>query len=212
MTTFHLIRHGTTAWVDQQLLHGITDIPLNENGLRQAQKAAQAMRGISAQHLFTSPLSRALQTAQVIGEMTGLTPQPLPGLKEINFGWMEGRKIRDDAQHSYPAWVRQMDHQWMSLVRLLSGESLGHFKRRIAREWQNILALSEGQDAFIVAHSGVLSALLTILFGDAYLGEDLYYILYPCSITEFTLDETGRANLVRLNEHAHLGEWYPHAH
>ena len=91
MTTYYLVRHGTTAWVDQQRLHGITDIPLNDNGLRQAQCTAEAMRDIQAVHLFSSPLARAMQTAQAIGEKVQLTPSARrPGLIEINFGWMEG--------------------------------------------------------------------------------------------------------------------------
>ncbi|HUV15914.1 MAG TPA: histidine phosphatase family protein, partial [Pelolinea sp.] len=77
-----LVRHGTTEWVDKHVLHGITDIPLNENGLRQARETARALKSIKASHMYTSPLSRCLQTAEIIGEQADLKPVMLDGLKE----------------------------------------------------------------------------------------------------------------------------------
>ena len=58
MRTFYLVRHGTTEWVENRILHGITDIPLNESGMKQAQAAGRALAGIDASRLYTSTLSR----------------------------------------------------------------------------------------------------------------------------------------------------------
>lgn len=65
MAISYFIRHGTTDWVDQQILHGITDIPLNRLGLQQAKKTAQVMKDIQARHLFIRPLLQAMKTAEI---------------------------------------------------------------------------------------------------------------------------------------------------
>ncbi len=212
MATYYLIRHGTTAWVDQQLLHGVTDIPLNDNGLRQAAKTAEALKGIRVSRLLSSPLTRAMQTAGIIGQAVGLSPQPVEGLKEIDFGWMEGKKIRDDTIEDYPVWLERLDHYWMCFIRLTSGESQSRFRKRIEREWKLIRESLPDEDAIIVCHSGVLTVILELSIGHTYRGNKSYYITYPCSITEIKADSSGRYQLVRLNDHAHLSEWYPDAH
>ena len=209
MTTFYLVRHGTTAWVDQQKLHGITDIPLNDNGLRQAAKTAEAIKGVPAKHLLSSPLSRAMQTAEIIGRAASLTPEARRGLIEIDFGWKEGKKTLDDTDPSIPPIVEKLDHYWLCLIRLVSGESQGHFKERIRREWDAIRSYAGGENTIIVAHAGVLGVILEACFGDAYRGNYSYYVTYPGSISEIEVGTEGQYKLVRLNDYSHLKEWYP---
>ncbi|BBB47310.1 histidine phosphatase family protein [Pelolinea submarina] len=209
MTTYYLVRHGTTAWVDQQRLHGITDIPLNDNGLRQAQRTAEAMRDIRAVHLFSSPLSRAMQTAQAIGEKVHLTPSPRPGLTEINFGWMEGRTIEDDLDAHKPKIVYLYEHHRLNLIRFLSGDSKRGFQKRVVQEWHNILDETRGEDSIIVAHSGVLDVILVECFGPPRDSLLPFYSIHPCSITTIEVDEGGNPLLVEMDNHAHLQEWYP---
>lgn len=212
MATYYLIRHGTTAWVDRQLLHGVTDIPLNDNGLRQAAKTAEALKGLRVQHLLSSPLSRAMQTAELIGQAVGLTPEPRAGLIEINFGWMEGKQIHDDTMGDHSILQEKIDHYWLSFIRLVSGESLNRFRKRVINEWNAIRDSLPDEDAIIVCHSGVLTAILEYCFGNAYRGSKPYYITHPCSITEIKTVDNRCYQLVRLNDHSHLKEWYPDEH
>jgi broad specificity phosphatase PhoE len=212
LTTFYLVRHGTTAWVEKQLLHGVTDIPLNDNGLRQAAKAAEALKGVSAKHLLCSPLSRAMQSAEAIGQSVGLTPELRQGLIEINFGWKEGRKTLDDTDPNIPPVIEKLDHYWLCLIRLVSGESQGHFRERIRREWEAIRSDAGEENTIIVSHAGVLSVILELCFGAAYRGSYSYYVTYPCSISEIAIDADGQCKLVRLNDYSHLKEWYPDGH
>jgi broad specificity phosphatase PhoE len=211
LATLYLIRHGTTDWVDQQILHGVTDIPLNENGLKQAARTAEALKGIQAKYLFSSPLTRAMQTAEIIGRSINLIPQPVQGLIEIDFGWREGKRVHDDTIDGYPPILERLDHYWLCFIRFLSGESQGEFKKRVKEEWRTLQASISDENALIVCHSGVLSAILEQCFGNNYRGEMSYYISYPCSITEIKTDGNGHYELVRLNDYSHLSEWYPHA-
>ncbi len=210
MTKYYLVRHGTTAWVDQQILHGITDIPLNKKGFQQAREVADALRKIRAKKLYSSPLQRAMQTAEIIAETTDLQTVPLEGLTEIDFGWMEGKQIRDDIQQDYHPLIQKIDHCWMRIVRAVSGESQKHFMKRIAQTWHLIQQQSQGQDTIIIGHSGVLSQILMECFGDAYLNQKSYYALKPCSITEFHIDSNGSVNLIRLDDSSHLKEFGSH--
>ena len=95
LKTLLLVRHGTTEWVDNNILHGITDIPLNENGLRQAREVAEALKNVPASHLYSSSLTRCMQTAQAIAAKVHLEPVPMDGLKEMDFGWLEGKPLMD---------------------------------------------------------------------------------------------------------------------
>jgi broad specificity phosphatase PhoE len=209
LTTYYLVRHGTTAWVDKQLLHGVTDVPLNENGLQQAQRTAEAMQDLHAEHLFSSPLSRAIKTADIIGEKVNLKPVPRQALGEINFGWMEGKLIDDDLRADKPRYVYLWNHHWLNFIRFISGDSKRSFHKRVVKEWQRILDDTREQDSIIVAHSGVLDVILTACFGLPKGSLLPYYGLHPCSITTIDVDEQGKPNLTKLNEHAHLKEWYP---
>jgi broad specificity phosphatase PhoE len=92
MTRFLLVRHGVTDWIEQELLHGISDIPLSEYGKNQAKLIAETFRGVKVDRLFSSSLSRAMQTAEEISKVTSLEIIPIEGLREMDFGWMEGKR------------------------------------------------------------------------------------------------------------------------
>lgn len=94
MTTLLLVRHGETEWNAARRIQGSTDIPLNEVGRAQARETAAALverlRGTTPA-LVSSDLSRARETAQIIGAALGL-PEPVlyPQLRERAYGVAEG--------------------------------------------------------------------------------------------------------------------------
>lgn len=208
MTTCYLVRHGTTAWLDGNILHGITDIPLNEEGLKQANKAAKALTGIKADLLFASPLSRTFQTAEIIGNELGLQPVPIEEVQELNFGWLEGTKFNENdfiQDSSFRFWFNQFRE---NIIRTISGESRKKFNNRVINGWQKILAQSTGRDFFLVAHSGVFNAILHYYFNNKFANNGDFYDIHPCAITELKIRENGKAELVRLDDHAHLKDWF----
>ncbi|MGZ3305814.1 MAG: histidine phosphatase family protein [Asticcacaulis sp.] len=87
---FFVLRHGQTDWNLQARLQGSTDIPLNDTGREQARQAAELLHGLGITRIVSSPLSRALETARIVGERLGLAPDIDGRLIERNFGLFEG--------------------------------------------------------------------------------------------------------------------------
>lgn len=85
----YLIRHGETKWNKRRLLQGITDLPLNENGIYVAKLTAKGLRDVKFDAVYSSPLKRAYETAQLVTE--GRYPiKTDKRLEEISFGIYEG--------------------------------------------------------------------------------------------------------------------------
>lgn len=207
MKTILLVRHGTTEWVDRHILHGITDIPLNENGLRQAREVAEALKSIPASHLYTSPLTRCMQTAQAIAARVNLQPVPLEGLKEMDFGWLEGKPFRDLTSQNIKPLVRFFDQYQHLFIRMISGESITHLRRRVLAAWQQILDENMGEISIVVGHSAVFNNILIHHFGKNFPKGMHYYSMRPCSIAEIEINDTDQAHLVRMDDISHLSEY-----
>jgi len=101
-TRIWLIRHAQSTWNAQGRWQGRADPPLSGRGRVEARALAEALRGEQLSLLFTSDLSRATETAACVGEASGLTPRPLPALRELDAGRWSGRTrseiVRDDAE------------------------------------------------------------------------------------------------------------------
>lgn len=91
----YIIRHGKTEMNRANVLQGRSDLPLNEEGVRQAEAAAEKLRGVAFSHVFTSPLARAVQTARIVAP--GTAPIVDDRLTEMDYGPYEGMDLKDPA-------------------------------------------------------------------------------------------------------------------
>ncbi len=106
------VRHGETAWNVDARIQGQLDVGLNETGRWQARRVGEALAGEAISAVYTSDLGRAHQTAQSIGEVTGVPVVPDEGLRERSFGIFEGKTFTEigryvfslgkEEQHAYP--------------------------------------------------------------------------------------------------------------
>jgi broad specificity phosphatase PhoE len=155
-----LARHGQT---DDNLepirAQGFSDTPLNEVGRRQAHQLAERLIGVQIRSLWCSDLSRAAETARIVGERIGLEPKPDRRLREGNRGAWEGRLFIDiaaDQPDVYAAWRRAGED-----FRFPGGESLREQSDRVAAALADIVATGE-LPALVVCHRGSIRVMLCL--------------------------------------------------
>jgi probable phosphoglycerate mutase len=155
-TRFCLVRHGETDWNVARRLQGHTDIDLNDQGKKQAQQMAHALKaiGLKFDALYTSDLMRAAKTAHAIEHLFGVNAIADAALRERHLGTLQGLTI-DDAQQLKPElWKihiqRDLEHD------LVGGESIKQFASRIHDALEKIRRLHEGQTILLVSHGGAL--------------------------------------------------------
>jgi broad specificity phosphatase PhoE len=93
--SFLCLRHGATDWNRQGRFQGRTDNPLNDDGIAQAHAAAEKLRAVELGHVVSSPLLRAVQTAEIIANVASKTVTLDRGLIELDFGSFEGKAVRE---------------------------------------------------------------------------------------------------------------------
>ncbi len=154
-----LARHGETADNAAHLIVGHRDPPLSDVGRAQAQALARAARDAGIASLWTSPLQRALQTAAVVGELTGVEPTVLPGLIESARGAWEGQPIDHIARQSPPLYAAFVSAD--PGFAFPGGESLRDQVQR-TRDALDIVAAGPSP-CLAVAHAGTIRAALIAL-------------------------------------------------
>ena len=93
--SFICLRHGATDWNRQGRFQGRTDNPLNDDGIAQAHAAAEKLRAVALGHVVSSPLLRAVQTAEIIANIASKSVTLEHGLIELDFGSFEGQVVRE---------------------------------------------------------------------------------------------------------------------
>ena len=140
---FYFMRHGETEWNKERRRIGQHDIPLNQTGISQAHRAADLLEEVPFDFIATSPLSRALQTAQIIQTKVKKPLKIMEGLKECQWGTKEG-EIK--TSHFWTdEWKKGMIFDGMEPYRL--------FRKRVLTAFHEIL--SAQKLVLIIAHSAV---------------------------------------------------------
>ena len=152
------IRHGETSWNVDARIQGHLDIPLNDAGLWQAERAGAALANEKFDAIYSSDLQRALVTAQAIGAATGCVVQPDAGLRERSFGSFEGRTfVEVEAEQPDKALLwRRRDPDFVPDG---GGESLHMLRSRIQHSVNRLAAAHIGGQIALVAHGGVMDIL-----------------------------------------------------
>jgi probable phosphoglycerate mutase len=161
MTEILLIRHGETDWNAARRLQGHLDIPLNEEGMRQAAALGAALADEPIDAIYASDLSRAVLTATPLAETRGLRVQTDPRLRERCYGAFEGLLYGEIGARYPEAWLafrtRDIDARFPQGER--PAETLREFSTRSLQAVRCIAARHVGQRIAIVAHGGVLECI-----------------------------------------------------
>ena len=208
-TRLVLVRHGRTASNAAGRIQGRADVPLDPTGLDEAHAVTRALRRFGAAALYTSPLSRARETADVIGRDLNLAPQVWDDLTEYDFGLMSERDLEEIATldprlyAELDAWLEAGRDDPMLRPEIPGVEPLDAFAARIAAFWTHVEAAHRGGTAIAVTHGGVLRGMFTLAAGGDLRRHSPFWA-DNCSIS--VLDFYRGAVVVRLfNDIGHLG-------
>lgn len=200
--TLIFVRHGESEGNVGRVIQGWLDLPLTPQGEAQAAAVARRLASAGATALYSSPLGRALQTADAIAGTTGLEVIARPDLREYGYGEAQGLTWTEAAQR----WGLG-DRDWAN--RSIPGEEgLDAFRTRVRRQFDELFERHGDSTAIAVIHGGVLGALVASLCG---LEAHEFVQLYTgnCSIMVVTAERSGDPVIVALNDLCHLKEMPP---
>lgn len=191
----YLMRHGETDWNKARRLQGQSDVPLNEFGIELAIKTAEGLKDVDFDAAFSSPLKRALVTAQtVLGdrEVSLVTDERL---MEMNFGQSEGQgfdPMKQNPEHPFYAFLCKPE----CYAPTDGGESIGQAKERAAAFLrERIFPLEKScRNVLIVAHGALNRCILNPIAGIP--DKDFWKIGLPnCAVSILSL-ENGKLEIL----------------
>ena len=201
MTRIILVRHGETEWNRVERFRGRADIPLNETGLAQAKATAQRVAAEwRPMAIYSSPLARAVKTAEAIAWHFGLSVQVHPELIDIDYGQWQGL-TPDEAKERWPEVI----DAWYNTPHtacIPGGETLDSLRARAERTVNELATRHEGQSIVLVGHTVIDRIILLGVLG---LSNDHFWRLRQdtCAINVFEV-EGGVFTIVSLNDTGHL--------
>ncbi len=191
-----LVRHGETEWNKiHRLQGGSSDVPLNETGRLQAESLALKLKSEKIQGVYSSPLERALRTAREIARHHQLEVHPVPELKEINVGALEG---------IFSATLPQRFDEFICRDRHIfeaenpSAESIGFVQKRAWEAISNIAEKHSSGTVVAVSHYFVIAALVCRVL-DLPLDRIGHLKSNPGTITTFFMDGSESPRLELFN-------------
>lgn len=190
-----LIRHGENDYVKKRKLAGrLPGVHLNQKGQAQAQAVAAWLKGAPIKAVYTSPMERALETAQPIAAALGLEPIIRPGLLETDIGEWTGLSLAKARRQKLWKVVQGAP----SLLRFPGGESFAETQHRIILELEGLCRQHDPKDIFVcVSHADPIK--LAVAY---YIGLPLDHFqrlaVAPASITALQIGAMG-SQLIALN-------------
>ena len=150
MSRVYLVRHGQTAWNVGEIFRGRADIPLDETGKHEAHLAGETLKDETLQAVYSSPLSRSMETADNIAKFHDISVTPLDAIVDISYGEWEGLG-NQEVQQKYP----ELHALWLSephKVIFPGGESLDEVRSRTMAALENLLVKHQDENFVLVAH------------------------------------------------------------
>jgi broad specificity phosphatase PhoE len=149
VTTLLLVRHGETDWNADGRLQGQTDRALSEYGRRQARQLAAELAGEELEAIYASDLSRARETAEIVGERLRLSVVLNADLREKNWGTWEGLTAVERDRVEF------------------AGESTEEHRKRVLGALRRIAERHSGGRVLVVTHGGSIRRVQTAALGMA---------------------------------------------
>ena len=162
MTEIILVRHGETEWNVAEVFRGQIDIDLNETGVKQAELLSEYLSTSAIEAVYSSPLKRALKTAEIIARTHKLKVNVDPELIDFNFGKWQGlshQEVKEKYRDLYATWITHPEQ-----VRMPDGETLEDVSQRAIRVRNKVIENHRGT-VVIVGHRVVNKVIICTLLG-----------------------------------------------
>lgn len=202
MTEIVIVRHGETESNRLGLFRGRLDVPLNASGRTQAERVAESLAAEPVVRVYSSPLSRALDTARAIALRHGTEPSIDLAFDNIDLGEWQGREkaaVERDEPELWHLWTTDPDN-----LTIPGGERLADVTERALGRTLELVREHAGRRFVVVTHRSVAK-----LLGGALLGLRIGYFwsLYLDNAGYSVFGYNGsKFTLVRWNEACHLGD------
>ncbi|MGZ5857347.1 MAG: histidine phosphatase family protein [Burkholderiaceae bacterium] len=150
-----ITRHGETDWNRDGILQGWFDVPINELGRQQAHELAATLTDAGFAAVWSSPLVRARETAEIVSAKLQLPPPfSHEGLKERNFGAIQGIP-KDELAELNPAMLEQILRR-NPAGEFVGGETMDEFADRVLAAFSDIGARHHGERVLVITHGWVM--------------------------------------------------------
>ena len=204
ITRLMLVRHGATTATEEDRFSGSSGAELSDEGRWQAARLGERLSNHKITAVYSSPLSRALETARIIAGSCGVEPVTRDGLREIGHGHWEGMK-RDDVERQfgdeYAAW--EGDPFTFAPAGGESGVSVLARALPVIRE---IVAAHPGGNLLVVSHKATLRLILSSLLGFDPRGYRDRLEQSPACLNVVDFRDPVRARLMLFNDTSHYAD------
>jgi len=160
-----LVRHGETNWNKEGRFQGQINVPLNNNGRDQAEKASKYLDEIKFNKAFSSSMDRPYETAKIILQnKSDIEITKIEKLVEISHGLWEG-KLENEINEKWPELLKKW-HEKPEEVIMPEGECIGEVSNRSVKAWEEICLTQKNKDlTLLVAHDAVNKTLICNILG-----------------------------------------------
>ena len=196
MTVFFLVRHGENDWVKKHRLAGwLPGVHLNETGRQQAQEAGARLASQPVKAIYSSPVTRCVETAEYIAPHFSLPIILNEEFGETRYGEWEGKKIKNLAKK--PSW--QIVQFFPSRIRFPGGEALREVQYRAVQAVEKLAARHKTETVVVVSHADVIKLVLAHYIG---VHIDLFQriAVSPASVSVLHLSDKGFVRVLRVND------------
>ncbi len=200
-----LARHCQTSWHAERRYVGSTDLPLDDTGMKQAKLVASHLTDTELDAVYSSPLSRCLQLANMIVEGRSLDVTIDRRLHEIDLGRWTGQSYDDVALRDEETLKRWLEDP--ASVTLPDGESILDVRERVKSWLEDALDAYLGRTVLVSSHSTPIKVMLTLLLGLPLSGVHSLSVSLA-SISSITYDGKS-SNLELMNDTCHLSRLLP---
>ncbi|MDQ4037467.1 MAG: histidine phosphatase family protein, partial [Actinomycetota bacterium] len=199
-TRLYLLRHGLTVHTPDRRFSGRNDLALTESGRAQIAAAAQRLAALgSISALFTSPLRRTRESAEIVADALQLPVDVDDDLVELDFGSLEGLTWVE-AQSAFPEQLAAFRSS--PDIAAPGGESISVVRSRMDRVLARIRGKHEGRDVAVLTHMTPIKVLLCMAL-DVPLTTVHRFFLAPAGLSIVEWDADGRASVTLVNDTHH---------